>query len=137
MKSSAHTKQSTRSTSNSQEPQKIKKSISGTFTAKMKSQVGATVNSMINSMKQSQNRANNSKSNKKSSSQSSLNNNKSFKLLTESVMSDSNKKIIPSRKFDKDQDKKMTVPVKNIRQKVMGANNNSKNNIKCISQKNK
>jgi hypothetical protein len=69
-----------RSTSNSQESNKMKKSLSSAFSNKLKSQDNPSLNTMIYSIKKT--RENNSKSNKKPTNQS-CHSNKIFKALAE------------------------------------------------------
>lgn len=113
-----------RSASNSQESTKMKKSLSGALSNKLKSQEAPSINTMIYSIKKT--RENSSKSNKKPTNQS-CHSNKIFKALADitpqSNLDSSKKQII--RKNEPVQpttDKKVgtTIPVKNIRQKIVG-----------------
>ena len=113
-----------RSTSNSTESNRLKKSTSSTFSSKIKSNQVQSVNSMIYAMKQ--NRDNNdSKSNKKLNSQSSYNS-KSFKTLSDSTSQinvDPNKKTIlkkPETQHQPSEKKGTAVPIKNLKQKATG-----------------
>lgn len=69
-----------RSTSNSQESNKMKKSLSSAFSNKIKMSEHPSMNAMIYSIKKT--RENSSKSNKKSNNQS-CNSNKTFKTLAD------------------------------------------------------
>ena len=79
MKSSVHASGG-RSASNSQESNKMKKSLSSAFSNKLKSQENPSINTMIYSIKKT--RENNSKSNKKNNNQS-CHSNKIFKALAD------------------------------------------------------
>lgn len=120
-----------RSASNSQESNKMKKSLSSAFSNKLKSQEAPTINPMIYSIKKQ--RENSSKSNKKPTNQS-CHSNKIFKALAEITPHnnlDSTKKLIP-RKNDQPlpaTDKKTpgAIPIKNIKQKIVGKGMNESN----------
>jgi hypothetical protein len=113
-----------RSTSNSQESTKMKKSLSSAFSNKLKSQENPSINTMIYSIKKT--RENSSKSNKKNNNQS-CHSNKIFKALAEITPSTNMesskkptiKKVEPIQPLT---EKKMTtaIPVKNIKQKIVG-----------------
>jgi hypothetical protein len=112
-----------RSTSNSTEASRLKKSSSSGFANKVKPALSTTTTAMNYSIKQT--RVNtNSKSNKKANLQSS-NSNKSFKALADTschTTLESNKKTIPHKPdpAPTPSDKKTTVPVKNMKQKAIG-----------------
>lgn len=109
--------QARRTSSNSQDTFKLKKS--GSATSKLKTQLAAPM--MLDSIKKS--RLEHSKSNKKSSSQVS-HNNKSVKVLAELQISQNNVDCSRTglyRKQERDTDKKTgTIPVKNIKEKIIG-----------------
>lgn len=123
MKSSVHASGG-RSASNSQESVKMKKSLSSAFSNKLKSQEAPSINPMIYSIKKA--RENSSKSNKKPTNQS-CHSNKIFKALadiTPQTNVDSSKKqtLRKNEPTAPCTDKKTgtTIPVKNIKQKIVG-----------------
>lgn len=123
MKSGVSGLSGNRSISNSQESNKMKKSITTTLSNSLKGKASSSPNNMIYSIKQ--NRLNNSSnSNKKITNQSSQSN-KSFKTLTETPSHpniDTYKKT-NLHKMDHlapNNDRKYTVPVKNIKQRIVG-----------------
>ena len=130
MKTNTLANTANRSTSNSAEASRLKKSASSGFSAKLKSSINHSSNENGYSIKQG--RVNtNSKSNKKSNSQSS-HSNKSFKVLSELSTHnnmDSNKKTIPCKPQPQvaPTEKKTTIPVKNIKAKALGQSINQSN----------
>lgn len=113
-----------RSTSNSTESNRLKKSSSSNFANKMKSSISNITSCMDSSIKQ---RTNNSKSNKKTML-SSQNSNKSLKTLnqTQSQIRLDNTKKVGGRRIEavvSQNDKKTTVNVKNMKQKAIGSSN--------------
>ena len=141
MKTNTLANTANRSTSNSAEASRLKKSASSGFSAKLKSSINNSSNENGYSIKQG--RVNtNSKSNKKSNSQSS-HSNKSFKVLSELSTHnnmDSNKKTIPCKPQPQvvPTEKKTTIPVKNIKAKALGQSINQSNLVnsyKAITKK--